>query len=69
MTRYDGMAFETPDIRENEHGNMPCKPRSSSETTGGNMVNDPVGTVEVAEIPTPDTSTALFLHNMAGGAE
>lgn len=66
MTRYDGMAFETPDIRENEHDAMPCKPRSSSETTG-NMVNDPVGTVDLTNLPTvhvscpEDDSFAAFL--------
>lgn len=61
MTRYDGMAFQAPEIKETQHGAMPCKPRSSSETTSGNMVNDPVGTVDVQNPPTPDTSFAAFL--------
>lgn len=46
---------------KSEHAAMPCKSRSSSETTSGNMVNDPVGTVEVQNLPTPDTSFAAFL--------
>lgn len=61
MTRYDGMAFPAADISETQHGTMPCKPRSSSETTGDAMVNDPVGTVDVQNPPTPDTSFAAFL--------
>jgi hypothetical protein len=59
--KYDGWAFPAPDIREIEHGDMPCKPRSSSVTTSGNMVNDPVDTVDVSESSTPDTSFAAFL--------
>lgn len=65
--RHDGFAFDAPDIRETEHGAMPCKPRSSYGTTSGNMVNDPVGTVEVQNLPTvhvncpEDDSFAAFL--------
>lgn len=43
------------------HGAMPCTDRATDETTSGNMVNDPVGTVEVQNPPTPDTSFAAFL--------
>ena len=43
------------------HGAMPCTDRATDGTTSGNMVNDPVGTVEVQNPPTPDTSFAAFL--------
>lgn len=46
---------------KSEHAAMPCTDRATPETTGGNMVNDPAGTVEVQNPPTPDTSFAAFL--------
>lgn len=67
MTRFDGWAFPAADISETQHGAMPCKPRSSSETTSGNMLNDPVGTVDLQNLPTvhvncpEDDSFAAFL--------
>lgn len=67
MTRYDGMAFETPEIKETQHGDMPCTDRATPETTGDAMVNDPAGTVELENLPTvhvncpEDFSFAAFL--------
>lgn len=46
---------------KSEHAAMPCTDRATPETTSGNMVNDPVGTAEVQNLPTPDTSFAAFL--------
>jgi len=52
---------------KSEHAAMPCTDRATPETTSGNMVNDPVGTVEVQNLPTvhvscpEDFSFAAFL--------
>lgn len=48
-------------MKSKTHGGMPCTDHATPETTSGNMVNDPVGTVEVQNLPTPDTSFAAFL--------
>lgn len=73
MTRYDGMAFDPPEIKETQHGAMPCKPRSSSLTASANMLNDPVGTVDLQNLPTvhvncpEDDSFAAFLIEPEAG--
>lgn len=73
MTRFDGMAFDAPEIKETQHGAMPRTDRATPETTSNAMVNDPVGTVELENLPTlncpEDTSVGMFFFNMAGGAE
>jgi len=52
---------------KSEHTAMPCTDRATPETTGDTMVNDPVGTVELENLPTvhvncpEDDSFAAFL--------
>lgn len=57
----------TAEIKETQHTAMPCTDRATCETTSGNMVNDPVGAVDLTNLPTVhvscpyDFSFAAFL--------
>lgn len=76
MTRYDGMAFPAADIRETQHPSRVAQdvPDYAPETiTCACMVN-PASACECSpNVPTlncpEDLSVAMFLFNMAGGAE
>lgn len=65
MTRFDGMAFETPDIREIEHAALQCKQRSISPDEPDTVVNGFID--HLPSVSPADTSFACFIAGEGDG--
>lgn len=63
MTRYDGMAFETPDIRENEHGALGTQSACQNGETNGlpRQCGEANSLTSIVNVTQADTSFAAFL--------
>ena len=63
MTRYDGMAFDPPEIKETQHGELGKQSACQNGETNGlpRQCGEANSLTSIVNVTPPDTSFAAFL--------